>query len=685
MSLLSQRFGVQQQLQQQQPQPQQGEGFLRSLLSGLVDPFAKTGRTIGGGGLEILRALSSPFADFDQAAQARVQGTSPGIRGLLANLQTAKNPLLSEEKLQQISSDPSQAIADQIKASAGVASFAIPFGKGASLASKVFAPGAAVGGLQAFSEGRDVGGILQGAGAGAAGAGVLRGATKLAKGAFTKPLQFGQEKGAQGVLKATPKQFQDAADVKIDINQAFIDLKPTLGTTLDDMLGPVAQKAGGPANKGTISQLIGFVENTITNFTKSNPNLRVDGSKIVGALRNELAVQQQALGGGSKVAALKKIIAQAEKKYAKGVSFTEARKVLKDANNKFGKAVSETEKGAVASSAQKIEAKAIREALRSNPVIDAALTQEQKLIFVREALKGSRAASRTGSVGAGRFDITRPGTAIDAVLGSPQTGGRLAGFRGPQLPQIPGGQAISGQIGARIPGAVGAGAATPSIAGAADTGIPAPGGVSGELGTIPTQQQVIDPYPLENMLADVQRDPENASAYQSLFKTVQASLEDQGGGKLTANQSKRIGLLNQAEGILNTFAGRLLEQGAPEFGPQARVQGFLRTKAGEIGIDPKAGAFNRARTGARVMMARALGEVGNLSEAEQSAALDLIPSLGMSRPEIQENLAILKTLVDTIRDGVINQPTSAPPSGLEQAVGQFAPGSGGGGSILDQF
>lgn len=166
-----------------------------------------------------------------------------------------------------------------------------------------------------------------------------------------------------------------------------------------------------------------------------------------------------------------------------------------------------------------------------------------------------------------------------------------------------------------------------------------------------------NPYPIENLIGDIQRDPENAAFYKYIFEQYQKqyAAED---SKLSADQSKRLGKLAQAVSIIDTFEGKLEEIGLEEFGPTARVTGFTRGLAAKVGLEPKISAFRKARQGARVMMARSLGEVGNLSEAEQAAALDLIPDIGMSREEVRNNVALIKTLVENLRQGIINQPQS---------------------------
>src|SRR3990167_2822224 len=123
----------------------------------------------------------------------------PGI-GDKAYTQT-KNPFLSIEELTKMKKDP---VKEAAKLFASGASFAVPFGKGASLGAgianpllrgalgmttKAVLPGAVAGGAQAFSADRDV---VGGAIAGGATAGALRGGGNLLKGALSSTGKVGQ-------------------------------------------------------------------------------------------------------------------------------------------------------------------------------------------------------------------------------------------------------------------------------------------------------------------------------------------------------------------------------------------------------------------------------------------------------------------------------------------------------------
>lgn len=139
---------------QMPPMPGQGGNFLGNLLSSLASPFVKTGQNIGGAAYELGRAadsaVGSPVAHALGNPNDYINQQGQGIG----------NPFLSDSQLQQAHQNPLGYVGDQTKASAGVTSYAVPFGAGAkmfgaavpSLLTKAPVAGAISGGLQGMSQ-----------------------------------------------------------------------------------------------------------------------------------------------------------------------------------------------------------------------------------------------------------------------------------------------------------------------------------------------------------------------------------------------------------------------------------------------------------------------------------------------------------------------------------------------------
>jgi hypothetical protein len=113
------------------------QGFLSSLVKPTVEAATGTLKNIGTVGQVGMSSLMRPFA--------------PQAAARLAS-QTGKNPfVLNQDELNKISEKPGEAVRDQVKRSAIIASYAIPFGKGLTGA-QVFTRGAAAGGLYGYGQ-----------------------------------------------------------------------------------------------------------------------------------------------------------------------------------------------------------------------------------------------------------------------------------------------------------------------------------------------------------------------------------------------------------------------------------------------------------------------------------------------------------------------------------------------------
>ena len=156
-----------------------GEGALKSIGRGLVQPFAKSFRNIGAAAFETFSAIPErrryqatqegrigAFEQSSQLAKQAQQATDPTqrqellerSRGVAAGAGEAPEAptsaidvgLLSQYEARQISEKPLKAIYEQgVKPAAGVAAFAIPVGKATTIA-QAAKLGAVAGGLAGF-------------------------------------------------------------------------------------------------------------------------------------------------------------------------------------------------------------------------------------------------------------------------------------------------------------------------------------------------------------------------------------------------------------------------------------------------------------------------------------------------------------------------------------------------------
>jgi hypothetical protein len=181
-------------------QPQQ-PGLIRTLLS----PLERVARTVGAAGFEVANnsnqafddrkaaqdSLTQSLADLqakiasapDEESRKRYQNILDQVTQTKASLPEARkaNPFMDEETLKKFS-NPTSATLETGKTLAGLASYAIPFGKGAGIAKQAIIPGATSAGLfEAGLPGSDAQSIAQAGATGAITAPAVMGALGMAR------------------------------------------------------------------------------------------------------------------------------------------------------------------------------------------------------------------------------------------------------------------------------------------------------------------------------------------------------------------------------------------------------------------------------------------------------------------------------------------------------------------------
>lgn len=454
---------------------------MSGLLGSILNPVARYGQNALGAGYELFRGAKSALGDKNAYYN---QETG----------QVVQNPFLSEQQLSAFDSQKGNGVANVLaqlatknsgvrqglKDTANVASYAVPVGKGATLATKVLAPGAVSGGLTALSN-EDVSAksVLGGAVGGAATSGALAGLGKifnktgqLAQGAGGKLAQKAEKKATQDFLKTSPSVFQKAIDDHgFDVGQKAQKYGFTkMG--LDDILGDVSSRGKGGVLQANLDEAEKVIQQTANIAGK---NIKISGDDIVKELTKRATEEAKKLGGGSRAAAIKEIAEQAKKNYKNGVTVKQALKILRDANSSFGKSVVEDTSGAVATSAQKLEANTMRTALKKMfPEIKDALDQQSELLTLRPILNQARAkASTTG--------VAKSAVGLNELMGI--IGGAGSGFAA--------GGPVGGLVGATT-GLVGKKLVDSPLANRiAAKGLEKTGGVAANAGMNPMLQQIL--------------------------------------------------------------------------------------------------------------------------------------------------------------------------------------------------
>jgi hypothetical protein len=156
-------------------------------------------------------------------------------------------------------------------------------------------------------------------------------------------------------------------------------------------------------------------------------------------------------------------------------------------------------------------------------------------------------------------------------------------------------------------------------------------------------------YSLENLRYDIQRDPTNAADYLKIYQTISDAENASGLGKLSAAQKNSLIKANSANAMLDSFEQQLSNIGLSDNGIEARARGLVSSVTAPAGLDQNAKVYNDLRGGLATQLAKALGESGALSDQDVARAIKLIPSLGATRYEAQQNIDQIRAIVNGIK------------------------------------
>lgn len=376
----------------QQPERQR---LLRQIASSVVDPFAQTARMIGGGAFELGRlgraAISSPEEDI--------------------RIWEAENPFLSKEKLEEASKDPRKFLLEQIKASAGVAAWAVP--GGGALPAKL-AKGALAGGLAGFGQtkGTSAEELAKGFGKGALIGGVTAGALDIGGRGVKAALSKIEERAAKKLLGGTGSQFAKALRDKgidpiaiakkygllqRDPQKALDILDDTIKSSEDDILREIQNLDVGVGKRLISKQtFIDAINKRANALNKTNNFVEANG--------------------------LQRFAENFGKQHGKYISADQALAFVRDANRNLGARQVTTETLAAQAEGQRTLAKLARKTLKgiSTKIKDSLRTQEE-LFTIEPILRSTMGKVAKGGTltGPGGLTGTLAGLGVGGVSGGP--------------------------------------------------------------------------------------------------------------------------------------------------------------------------------------------------------------------------------------------------------------------------
>jgi hypothetical protein len=246
-------------------EPESG-GFVSSLIKGIVQPGIDYVKFVGEAG-----AQAGRFA-FDPTFRKLILGENLSDEEVKKLSQERSTFFVDEDKLE----NKGEIALTGAKATAGGMSYAIPFGRGVSLTSKVFLPGAAAGVLSEFSREDATAESVATAGVtGAATAGVLEGVGGM--------ISWARGKGGNLVRQAEA----------IEEGTRKIKVKPSIfGAGKEKAINKTLDKYGfeGTAQSQyeKLEPVMSEIEGKIGNFIKENPDIAVSKESIREAFMKNL-------------------------------------------------------------------------------------------------------------------------------------------------------------------------------------------------------------------------------------------------------------------------------------------------------------------------------------------------------------------------------------------------------------
>ena len=459
----------------------------------------------------------------------------------------------------------------------------------------------------------------------------LRGATGVITGASRKLI-------AQG-LKISPTAFQKAAEAGVDLIKVYQRYAPKIGPGLDKPLGAIGKGA-----TGTIDDLLKVAENEIQGSVKVSGAAK---TFTVDRFKKELINQRNLLskipGNESKIESLNAFIKNTLNKYKGGLSDKQLLDIKRAADSKFGAKVLDELTGSVEAQGQKVLANAARSLLKGRyKNIADALDQEQELILLKKVIGATRGKVETAGFPTG--GLTAPLESLLSSVG--RTVPAVTGFARKEIPRAASNIAETGAIGGLMSLIKGTDVSGPvAEQEQADTNVDKE--TQNLLSLLESQQtQQQSRYPLENFLADVQRDPKHYSTYESLYEILNKEQ------KLSANAANQQFAVNSAQSMVDQLEQVFTDIKQPESGLGARLAGFIKKGQAAAGYNKRVKTYESIRQGAASRVIRALGEVGVLTDTDVKRSLGLLPSVTDSAEEAADKFNELRTLLQAQMGGI---------------------------------
>lgn len=182
------------------------------------------------------------------------------------------------------------------------------------------------------------------------------------------------------------------------------------------------------------------------------------------------------------------------------------------------------------------------------------------------------------------------------------------------------------------------------------------------------QPQSQNPYPQQNLLFDIQRDPQNANKYIAYYQSLQEVLGQGAPEPLSQSNQSALASADNAENTLNQLEGLFAQAG----GGGGRIGGFVQNLAGQAGLDKNASVYNSLSQASVTQIAKALAGsgAGTVSDADARVIIQALPTLQDSPEEARAKFSALRQRLQAARENTMFYGQGGTSNPLEQALMQ---------------
>lgn len=130
------------------------------------------------------------------------------------------------------------------------------------------------------------------------------------------------------------------------------------------------------------------------------------------------------------------------------------------------------------------------------------------------------------------------------------------------------------------------------------------------------------------------------------MQTPDQKIDMEAKGQAAKEQQLNLNKIKRLYPIIDTIEAEWLKTK-----PGSRAEGIGKAMVSPLQVDKDVSSYQTFVNGMRAQLARAMGDVGNLSEPEQKAAMELVPKISDSKEVGQEKLKKIRVFISHLSSG----------------------------------